>query len=407
MDLQMIGIRMGTIGSNLLPNLSLDFAETKALDPRITFTRASSGTYWDADGVLQTATTDEPRFTHNPATGESLGLLVEGAATNLLTYSDDFANAAWASSSANGVVISNQATAPDGTMTADKVAVATSQTTGDVRNSNTLSVGATYALSVFAKAAEFSNVFLGGFPFGGGAPSVAVNLLTGEVTANSAGLSVLVEDVGNDWWRIRISGGAYVAGPDFIYIGTSGTGDDTSGIYIWRAQLETGSIATSPIKTEASTVTRAADVATMTGTNFSDWYNASEGAFYVQCVPAALSVGAGISANDNTTNERIRVAAASTTDQATVTDGGADQAVLDGGTPVAGSALKLAMSYKANDFALSLNGGTVATDTGGTIPTVTQLQLGAETTTTGNLTIAKLSYYPRSLPDAQLQVITA
>ena len=57
-------------------SLDLQFARTKTLDPRITFTRASSGTYVGSDGLIKTATTNEARFDHNPATGESLGLLV-------------------------------------------------------------------------------------------------------------------------------------------------------------------------------------------------------------------------------------------------------------------------------------------------------------------------------------------
>jgi hypothetical protein len=61
---------------------------------------------------------------------------------------------------------------------------------------------------------------------------------------------------------------------------TSYSGDGTSGIYVWGAQLEAGAFPTSYIPTTASTVTRSADTATMTGTNFSSWYNQSEGTFF-------------------------------------------------------------------------------------------------------------------------------
>ena len=59
------------------PSLDLDFANSKRLDPRITFTRGSTATYVDAEGVIQSAANNEARFNHNPVTGESLGLLVE------------------------------------------------------------------------------------------------------------------------------------------------------------------------------------------------------------------------------------------------------------------------------------------------------------------------------------------
>ena len=73
-----------------VPSLDLRFAENKSLTDAktgaslVTFTRASTGTYVGSDGLLQSATTNEARFDHNPTTGESLGLLVEEARTNLV-----------------------------------------------------------------------------------------------------------------------------------------------------------------------------------------------------------------------------------------------------------------------------------------------------------------------------------
>ena len=72
------------------PTLNLNFARSKTLDPRITFTRASTGTYVGSDGLIKTAVADEARFDHDPETGESLGLLIEGSRTNLINYSEDF-----------------------------------------------------------------------------------------------------------------------------------------------------------------------------------------------------------------------------------------------------------------------------------------------------------------------------
>ena len=99
------------------PSLNLDFAKTKALDPRVTFTRASTGTFVGANDLIQTAASGAPRFDHNPATGESLGLLVEEARTNAALYSD---------LSSNNVIIDatqglNAATSPDGLFTASLI----------------------------------------------------------------------------------------------------------------------------------------------------------------------------------------------------------------------------------------------------------------------------------------------
>ena len=65
------------------PSLNLNFARSRALDPRITFTRASVGTYVGRDGLIKTAGNNEPRFDHDPVTLESLGLLLEESRTNI------------------------------------------------------------------------------------------------------------------------------------------------------------------------------------------------------------------------------------------------------------------------------------------------------------------------------------
>ena len=70
------------------PTLDLNFAAERSLDPRITFSRSSIGTYIDEDGILRTAAEDEPRFDYDPETGESLGLLIEEFRTNELENSD-------------------------------------------------------------------------------------------------------------------------------------------------------------------------------------------------------------------------------------------------------------------------------------------------------------------------------
>ena len=100
--------------------LDLRFALLKTLDSRVTFTRASTGTYVGSDGLIKTATTNEARFDHNPTTGESLGLLVEEARTNLLLRSEEFDNAVWnAPASSIATVTPNAQTAPNGILTAD------------------------------------------------------------------------------------------------------------------------------------------------------------------------------------------------------------------------------------------------------------------------------------------------
>jgi hypothetical protein len=157
-----------------------------------------------------------------------------------------------------------------------------------------------------------------------------------------------------------------------------------------------------------STVTRAVDSATITGTNFSSWYNASEGTI----VFSGDSVRTGVSPatrtfqfDDNTSDNNIRAAGASTLQvvAATVVQVNLTPTPT---IPFNGTVFKFASAYKANDFA-SVTTGAVATDTSGTIPTVTQLSLGGPTTSgVLNGHIRTFTYYPQRRDNAQLLGLT-
>jgi hypothetical protein len=364
--------------------------------------------------VLETAASGVARFDHNPTTFESLGLLIEESRTNLLTYSEQFDNAAWTKSRSS--ITANTIVAPDGTLTGDKLVEDTTATSTHqaTRTFNAVS-GTTYTATIYAKAAErgFAGIGLGDGAFGA-TNIVTINLSTGATSVISGTATAASTFVGNGWYRVSVTATATSTETAInrIYVSNSGTtvsytGDGYSGIYIWGAQLEAGAFPTSYIPTVASQVTRSADAASMTGTNFSSWFSNAEGTLYAELNARALAASSGIVLNDNTTNNRIRMALASTTDQGTVTTSGAAQAVLDGGTPAANTATKVAMAYAFNNFALSLNGGAAVTDTTGTVPVVSQLQIGAETTTVGNLHIKKVAFYPIVSTATQLQALTS
>jgi hypothetical protein len=361
--------------------------------------------------VLLTAAAGQPRFDHNPTTDESLGLLIEEQRTNLLLRSEEFDNAYWEKT--NVSASANQIIAPDGTLTADLITENTASGFHVAQRAFTTSA-VIYSLTIFAKAGgrnwlqlriyDGTNLHAGFF-----------NLATGAVGTVTSGVVATITPAGNGWYRCSVTSPSAVLASASGYmqyaLGSSDntpnyTGNGVSGLYIWGAQLEAGAFPTSYIKTEGSTVTRNADAASMTSSNFSSWFSNAEGTLYTEINPRALAVSSGVQVNDNSTSNRIRLATTSISDQGTVTTSGTAQATLDGGTPAANTNMKLAMSYKFNDFALSLNGGTVATDTSGTVPVVNQLQIGAETTAVGNLNIKKIAYYPKALSDAEKQALT-
>jgi hypothetical protein len=254
-------------------SLDLQFARTKTLDPRITFTRASSGTYVGADGLIKTATTNEARFDHNPTTGESLGLLVEESRTNLLVQSNGF-DTTWTNN--NSSETSASGTAPDGTNTAWEL-----KDTSDVsfqphsiNQSVSFTSGTTYTFTVWMKAGTLTE---GGMAV----PSAAfgavlinrVNLSTGAVISTSANSTTVVTPFANGWYQIALTATATATASSSVQIrpmngGTTYIGTGTGTVLIWGAQLEVGAFPTSYIPTTTATVTRSADVASITGANF-------------------------------------------------------------------------------------------------------------------------------------------
>lgn len=182
-------------------------------------------------------------------------------------------------------------------------------------------------------------------------------------------------------------------------------GDGASGLYVWRTQLEAGGFASSPIKTEGSAVTRAADQISIATSDLP--YNASEGMLVIEARTAA---GSGTQVlwqiDDGTENERIRIVRdASNVVRFIVTDGGAEQCNLNLGTVANSTAFKVAVSWAANDFAGCLNGGTVQTDTSGTLPTVTTMRAGRGSAADGWFGhVASARYLPRNcVNNAELQ----
>ena len=412
-----------------VPSLDLRFADNKSLVDAttgaslVTFTRASSGTFVGSDGVLQTATTNEPRFDHNPTTGESLGLLPEEARTNLLLRSEEFATT-WTATRAS--ITSNSVTAPDGTTTADSLTEdTTASQTHVVTQSASISTATSYTFSCFAKANTRPSIRLS-LGSAGFTTNLAAtfNLQGGTVIGTSAGVTASITPFSNDWYRCSATAtSTATASTAFtVFIGDSATttnvtytGDGTSGIYIWGAQLEAGAFPTSYIPTTSATATRAADVASITGSNFSSFYNQTEGTFFADSNQANLSpVSRIVSVSSNQTANRVIISRASASGgniNYTVTDAGITQVptVVLGSSLAAGTSNKVAFVYKAADFAGSVNGLTPVTQGTGTVPGVlTQLTIGNGEALGSNPmtgTIKRLTFWPTRLANTTLQAI--
>jgi hypothetical protein len=170
--------------------------------------------------------------------------------------------------------------------------------------------------------------------------------------------------------------------------------------------------ASSYIPTVASQVTRAADAASMTGTNFSNWYNQAAGTLFVNATtPPNLSTFPTIATLSNgTANNRAFFYGFTSGLFFGITTGNVSQGQASSlFTPTVGSQVLLAAGFKVNDVAIARNGIQGSTDTSATIPVVDRLFIGGNATgaATLNGTIRKVSYYPVRCTDAQLQALTS
>jgi len=398
-------------------SLDLPFAGAATLDPLVTFTRASTATFTGSNGLIQSATTNTPRFDYDPVTLAAKGLLIEEQRTNLLTYSEDFSNAVWVKNFCT--ITANSTTAPDGTTNADTfVESVDSVAQGHyVYQGPTLAAGQSYTLTCYAKAISSTRLFQ--LYVRDSASTVfassSFNLATGAIPFVTAGTSSIT-NVGNGRYLLTVTGTAGAAGVGLLLLssknlsGLDYIGDGSSVAFIWGVQLEAGAFATSYIPTTTTALTRAADVASVN--TLSPWYNASAGTIYAEATGPIANIyrvlAEGASAADfrdfslgfdglrgNFTSRFVT---------------GNYDVLGPSNSLTAGATVKLAGSYSSTSADLAYGGTLAALKNSVTqrIP-ADRIFLGSRLGTTLQLNghLRRLTYYPRTLSTAELQAITA
>jgi hypothetical protein len=337
-------------------------------------------------------------------------LLMEPQRTNIVLRSEEFDNVYWSKNTAT--VISNNAIAPNGTLTADKIFP---NSTGSVRGVFVAGYPVnTYNFSVFAKA-DGKN-FLYFYVIGSTANTgVWFNLSNGTIeTIGTAWTSVVITNVGNGWYRCSANVSLISASNNLYYFISDANNDinvtanGSDGILLWGAQLEVGAYPTSYIPTTTASVTRNADLATKLG--ISSLLGQTEGTvFYEMSIPRPNGLGNQVFshiANDagsffyyayvnNTGNIVFDIYAAS----------GIYTFTLITSAPMVVGRNRVALVYKAGAYKVFLNGVLVATSTNSTPITNTLSRL----TLTVNVT--PIYYYEfiafkSALSDAELELLT-
>lgn len=395
------------------------------------FTRASVGTYFDSSGVLQTAASGTPRFDYDPVTHAAKGILIEENRTNLLKGSDDITNSSYYSTSQVSYT-ANTISAPNGSLTADLLT--RTGTSGSVYYQQPYagSTGA-YTASAYVKIANTGNYFglrlQGTYPDRADAKfNLSNGTLVGTTTSGYTSASGSINNVGNGWYRVTLSATAagtsvsrVIFGPadSSTSVGSWETGNSTlSDIYVWGAQLEQGTFATSYIPTTSAAVTRATDQLYLNygAGNVPSWYNTPEGAVFAQFYPLANAQHPNaqqivyLSANKSNTN-RVHLFRNQTTNTlaARIIENSSNIIVTNNPAIAENTVHKAALGYSSTTTTAYVVNGGVQTTAGAAAPVnISHLDIGGDGFGTAALDgyIKTIKYYPLRVSNAQLQLLT-
>lgn len=407
-----------TATERVLPRLALDFT-TGVLDSRVTVTRAlNTATRVNSSGYIEIVNANLPRFDYSPTTLAPKGLLIEEMRANIFTYSEDFSNAAWQRANLN--LTPNVINAPTNTQVGSFfVPTAISNVHVLYRNSITITAGTTYTLSIFAKKGAYAYIGLGlhnGAVTAGNEALRVFNLNNGTLGGayNTTPTNSTIEDFGNGWYRCSITwtisttsmNPAFFVLPSDQNPRTSFTGDGTSGLYMFGGGCEAGAFATSYIPTTTTSLTRNADAVSMTGTNFSDWYNATSGAILARSRQSVITgTRPSIYISDGTANNIISLRGLSANPELYI-KATTDQTQIDAGTLTANSSFGLVGAWTTDNCAAAINGGAAVTDTSATIPTVDRMLIGSDGTNYLNGQVERISYWPQRITNAEAQAFS-
>ena len=399
---------------NTWPSITLDFQNSSQLDPRITFTRATSGT-GDVNGLVRSFPQNVSRLVEN-------GLLLEEDRTNL-TFPSIVPTTTTGTINVDGASLTaNAGVAPDGTNTATLYDVPSG--TGSNRIYNfTGGVVQEEAFTWYIKGvstdAVFSIRFAGSWllsPGGDFNYTFATDTLSGSFVDAQPG-NVQREFIGNGWIKITATNTPNSTTPSAVYWQTREP-NLVGEFLIWGLQREVGSCPTSYIPTTTATVTRAADVCQITGDDFNSWFNTSGGTFTFD-VPDMPTAGefSNTFIADIGNNSTVGAAASgyvltyNFSPQAFVGDTRVNDASQGEITvAVTGQSLKGAYGYETNNFNGAANGTLGTLDTNGALPTLgtNRVVLGARFNGQGavNTPLASWRYYPTRVSDDALEALT-
>ena len=350
------------------------------------FSRDSSATVVNKDGLIETVGSGEPRIDYKD---DSKGaLLLEPSRTNLFPYSEDFSDASW--SKQNVSLTSNYELSPSGNLTADRVI--TTNTGVDLYQDISVVENTSYQLTFYAKLRDGEDI------------QARFYDLSNSSNISYVNYSSQLSD--NEWKRVEIEVTTPL-GCTSLRVWLVALTSTVIDVSYWGAQLEEGSYATSYIPTQGSIVTRNQDVCSQTVP--SGVIGQTEGTLFVEYSNVNFNGTSYLQSLDNgTSSERIELFIYNGNISISVRDNNVQQVNMITNISASGNN-KIAFAYKLNDFALYINGSQIALDNNGTIPSINKYNsYGRYDGATGDMSnlLKSSSLYNTRLSNSELQALT-
>jgi hypothetical protein len=336
-------------------------------DGDFNYAGTTNGTRVNKDGLIEIASSNQPRLDYDSSNPQNPHLLLEPSRTNLFKYYNDYSQSDWQEN--NITVTDNDITAPDGSLTGAKI-LTTATTTGTYLVQSVSETTGTdkYTFSIFIKKGDTDRValrFQTNYP---DRSDVVFVFSTASFETQSTGGSISVTSnkivaFQDGWFRIEltiqaVSGNSVVQGyirPRVSSGVVDATDTGTSFCYVWGGQMEESEFATSVIPTADNQVTRTADTCNSSGN--SSIFNDSEGVLYTEIAALALESSVRqLAISDGTAAEAVKILYISST-QIRIelkTVSGTD--FVKDITLTTNEFNKIALQYKASNYKVFFNG---------------------------------------------------
>lgn len=380
------------------------------MHPALTFSRASAATRTSFGGRLVESAIDDLRLDYTD--GEP-GWRLEGERTNLLLWSEDYSQAVWSKFEATAYPAA--VVAPGGALA---TTVETEATTGGFGNVNQVfeADGKQLTATVWLHPGSLDQVTIA-------LRDVASNdwhPSSCQVISGSADVALRVSgrwDITNisGWVRVSITTDAAIGNgvmsSFYVYPGAAGSGTPPGSIVMWGAQVESGSAATSYIRTEDATVTRAGDNLSLTGEAFEELWNPQEGTIVLDLDSSVATLSQQtifFAGADDSIADCLRIVAwgdGAEEIRFQVRSGGSS-VFIGGRTGIPAGKRVIAFAMEPGNSAGYISGQTPLYFGNDFDVTPTRLSIGSQMGTVPHPGLYRVRYYPRRLSDAELQALT-